>query len=198
MIPKMQLRAKQTAARRAGRQRSDVEAYVYAIMVDGITRYIGKGRATRMLTHALNARRDASKQGLRLNRLRPLMHRNLVRALRAGSQVSEIIIASGLSDTDAYRLEARMIAEYHRDKTGQLWNTIDERFMDRQMLPPWWRNPAHPNYRLPRPLMQLSRAELMRKLSNNRRFKKAPKSGQGFVIGGASPNSIGAAPAELS
>ena len=28
------------------------------------------------------------------------MHRNLVRALRAGSQVSEIIIASGLADTE--------------------------------------------------------------------------------------------------
>ena len=114
----MQLQARQSADPRDRRARSDAAAYLYIITVDGITRYIGKGRGTRMLMHAINARRDAAKLGLRLNRLYPLMHRNLVRALRAGSKVRERVIASGLSDADAYRREARMIAEYHRDKAG--------------------------------------------------------------------------------
>jgi Coenzyme A transferase len=34
----------------------------------------------------------------------------------------------------------------------QLWNTIDERFLDPRYLPDEWDDPEHPFYRLPRPL----------------------------------------------
>lgn len=129
-------------------------AFVYMIIVDDMIRYVGKGRGERHLTHAINARRDAARIGCKLNRLSPLMHRNLVKAIRAGSQIRELIIASGLSDAEAYRLEAQTIADFHRRLTGQLWNTIDERCMDKRLLPPKWNNPAHPLYRLPRPLVR--------------------------------------------
>jgi hypothetical protein len=47
-----------------------------------------------------------------------------------------------------------MIANFHRVRTGQLWNTIDERFMDRSMLPRHWADPENPLYRLARPVAQ--------------------------------------------
>lgn len=127
-------------------------AFVYTIIVDDIVRYIGKGRGERHLTHAINARRDAAKPHTRTKHLSPLMHRNLVKAVRAGSLIKDTIIASGLSDVEAYRIEAQIIADFHRRVAGQLWNTIDERSMDKRLLPPKWDCPAHPLYRLPRPL----------------------------------------------
>jgi hypothetical protein len=127
-------------------------AYVYAIVVDDIIRYIGKGYGSRLLTHAINARRTAARSGIRIDSLAPRMHRSLVKAIRAGSRIVETIIASGLSNKDAYRLEAEMIAYFHRYQTGQLWNTIDERFMDPRLLPPAWDDTENPLYRLPRPL----------------------------------------------
>ena len=127
-------------------------AYVYAIVVDDIVRYIGKGRGSRLLTHAINAKRDAVKSSIRIDRLTPRMHRNLVKAVRAGSHIAELIITSGLSDTEAYCHEADIIADFHRGKTGQLWNTIDERFMDYRLLPLEWDNPENPLYKLRRPL----------------------------------------------
>ena len=42
------------------------------------------------------------------------MHRKLVEAVRAGSQVAESVIASGLTDKGAYRLESRIIGEFHK------------------------------------------------------------------------------------
>jgi hypothetical protein len=57
-----------------------------------------------------------------------------------------------MTDRDAYQLESRMIGEFHKFRAGQLWNTIDERFLDPQYLPEEWDDPEHPLYRLPRPL----------------------------------------------
>jgi hypothetical protein len=34
-------------------------------------------------------------------------------------------------------------------RAGQLWNTIDERFLDPRYLPEEWDDPEHPLYRLP-------------------------------------------------
>jgi hypothetical protein len=80
------------------------------------------------------------------------MHRKLVETVRAGSQVIETVITSGLTDKAAYRLESRMIGEFHKFRAGQLWNTIDERFLDPRYLPDEWDDPEDPLYRLPRPL----------------------------------------------
>jgi hypothetical protein len=136
-----------------GSNMADSAAYVYAIVVDDIVCYIGKGCGSRLFTHAIKARRDAVKSSIRIDRLTPRMHRNLVKAVRAGSYIAELIITSGLSDTEAYCHEADIIADFHRRKTGQLWNTIDERVMDYRLLPLEWDNPEKPLYKLPRPLV---------------------------------------------
>ena len=48
-----------------------------------------------------------------------------------------------------------MIGEFHKFRAGQLWNTIDERFLDPRYLPDEWDDPEDPLYRLPRPLGNL-------------------------------------------
>jgi hypothetical protein len=51
-----------------GSQRS--AAYIYAIIVDDIVRYIGKGRNGRMYTHLIEAKRTSDAQQARLICLR--------------------------------------------------------------------------------------------------------------------------------
>ena len=149
----------QEATKRSGRVRkrpgsSTGSAYVYALRVDGVVRYVGKGRNGRMYTHRIEAKRSAARCASHTSGLGPRMHRKLVEAVRAGSQVAESVIASGLTDKGAYRLESRIIGEFHKHRAGQLWNTIDERFMDPQYLPDQWDDPEHPLYKLPRPLVR--------------------------------------------
>jgi hypothetical protein len=141
-------------ARTSGTPRSETRsAYVYAILVEGIMRYIGKGRNGRMYAHLVEARRSATRCGARTMSLRPRMHRRLVEAVRSGADIEEKIIVGGLTDRQAYRLETRLIAEFHKFRTDQLWNTIDERFMDPRWLPEKWHDPENMLYRLPRPLV---------------------------------------------
>lgn len=126
-------------------------AYVYAILVNGIIRYIGKGSGSRLFAHTLNAKRAAQKRGVRPSRLSPRFHRKLVEATRAEATIVERVITSRLADREVYRLEALIVASFHRLWPSQLWNTIDERFMDARWLPAHWDDPEHPLYRLPRP-----------------------------------------------
>lgn len=145
------LNQKRPQQRDKRRQIEAPRAYVYAILVNGIVRYIGKGNGSRLLTHTLNAKRSAQKRGVRPSRLSPRFHRKLVEATRAEATIIERVITSGLSDREAYRLEALIVACFHRLRPSQLWNTIDERFMDAQWLPAHWDDPEHPLYRFPRP-----------------------------------------------
>ncbi len=140
----------QCGGRSRGRRRS--AAYIYAIVVDGVVRYIGKGRNGRMYTHLIEAKRTSARCPASTVHLSPRMHRKLVETVRAGSQIIETVIKSGLTDRAAYRLESRMIGEFHKFRAGQLWNTIDERFLDPRYLPDEWDDPEFPLYRLPRPL----------------------------------------------
>jgi hypothetical protein len=139
--------------KRPGSTRS---AYVYAVLVDGVVRYVGKGRNGRMYSHLIEAKRSAARCAPDTSGLYPRMHRKLVDAVRAGSQVTESAIVPGLTDKAAYRLESRIIGEFHKHRAGQLWNTIDERFMDPRFLPDEWDDPEHPLYKLPRPLVRSS------------------------------------------
>ena len=120
------------------------KAYLYAVVVDGTMRYIGKGRGTRLFVHLIEARRSALRCGRRTAHLSPRVHRKLVEAVRAGSTIVERVIVPGLSDADAYRLESNLIVHFHRFCPSQLWNTIDERFMDRSILPDEWNDPETP------------------------------------------------------
>ena len=65
---------------------------------------------------------------------------------------------SDLTDRAAYRIESRVIGEFHKFRAGQLWNTIDERFLDPRYLPEEWDDPEHPLCRLPRPLVSAQAA----------------------------------------
>jgi hypothetical protein len=91
-----------------------------------------------MNTHLIEAKRSAARCAPDTRGLYPRMHRKLVEAVRAGSQVTESVIVSGLTDKAAYRLESWIIGEFHKHRAGQLWNTIDERFMDPRSLPDEW------------------------------------------------------------
>ena len=140
------------SVQRAVRRKTTIGSYIYAIIVDGVVRYIGKGRNGRMYTHLIEAKCTSARCPAETAHLFPRRHRKLVEAVRAGSQIIETVITSGLTDRAAYRLESRMIGEFHKFRAGQLWNTIDERFLDQRYLPDEWDDPEHPLYRLPRPL----------------------------------------------
>jgi hypothetical protein len=140
------------SARRTVQRKTTIGSYIYAIIVDGVVRYIGKGRNGRMYTHLIEAKRTSARCPVDTAHLYPRMHRKLVETVRAGSQIIETVITSGLTDRAAYQLESRMIGEFHKFRAGQLWNTIDERFLDPRYLPHEWDDPEHPLYRLPRPL----------------------------------------------
>jgi hypothetical protein len=139
------------SARSAVGRKTTIGSYIYAIIVDGVVRYIGKGRNGRIYTHLIEAKRTSARCPAE-TALSPRMHRKLVETVRAGSQIIEAVITSGLTDRAAYRLESRIIGEFHKFRAGQLWNTIDERFLDPRYLPDEWDDPEHPLYRLPRPL----------------------------------------------
>jgi hypothetical protein len=127
-------------------------AYVYAILVDDVMRYVGKGRDKRLYIHVIEARRSAARCGIRTSHLHPRVHRKLVEAVRAGSDIAEIVILDGLTDHNAFRLEYEIIGNFHKSRPGQLWNTIDERFLDKRFLPQDWHNPENPLYKVARPI----------------------------------------------
>ena len=137
-------------------------AYVYAIFVDGVVRYIGKGRNARMYAHLIAAKRSAARCRARTMQLSPRMHRRLVEAVRSGADIQERIIVGGLTDRQALRIESQLSAEFHKFRTDQLWNTIDERFMDPRWLPEKWHDPENALYRLPRPLVRDRQYEIVR------------------------------------
>src|SRR5262249_54464144 len=64
---------------------------------------------------------------------------------------------------------------------GQLWNTVDERFMDPKYLPVRWSNPVNPLYRLPRPLNERAlRRDLDRVTTNIERVCPIPERLEGW------------------
>jgi hypothetical protein len=143
-----------TQVRTSASPRSETRsAYVYAILVDEVVRYVGKGRNGRMYAHLIEAKRSATRCRARPMQVGPRMHRRLVEAVRSGADIKEKTIVGGLTDRQAYRLETRLIAEFHKFRTDQLWNTLDERFMDPRWLPEKWHDPENVLYRLPRPLV---------------------------------------------
>lgn len=92
---------------------------MYAVTVDGVVRYIGKGRRYRVREHyriarLLIAKRSVGKK-IKANRFYNL----LAQAINSGRHVDEVIVAEGLSDQDAFSLERDTIAQY---STDQLWN----------------------------------------------------------------------------
>ena len=113
-------------------------AYVYQIRVDGVLRYIGKGRNGRVYSHLIDAKRTATRPGVKIRNVWPFFRQQLVRAVRRGAKIQEKIVAANLTDSQAYQIEGQMIGKFHKQHSGQLWNTIEERFMDPEYLPTTW------------------------------------------------------------
>ena len=134
------------------------QCYVYEIRVDGVVRYIGKGCNDRIYSHLIEAKRTASRPGVKIRNLSPHFRKMLVSAVRRGLKITEKIIRCNLTDAEAYKMEWQMIWDYHKRHAGQLWNTIDERGRNPEDLPRKWSNPVYPLYRLPRPFDKLPAA----------------------------------------
>ena len=81
----------------------------------------------RIYSHLIEAKRTASRPGVKIRNLSPHFRKMLVSAVRRGLKITEKIIRSNLTDAEAYKMEWQMIWDYHKRHAGQLWNTIDER-----------------------------------------------------------------------
>jgi hypothetical protein len=105
--------------------------YVYAIYVNGVARYIGKGSNGRMHFHVIEARRINSRRarGANTDRTATKFYRKLAEAMRHGATITEKIMLDGLTNQRAHRIEKQKIEELHKLKRDQLWNTIDERLI---------------------------------------------------------------------
>jgi hypothetical protein len=110
---------------------SKKQFYVYALYVDGVVRYIGKGSNGRVHSHVIEARRINRRRarGANTDRTATNFYRKLAEAMRHGATISEEMMLDGLTNQEAYRIEKQKIEELHKQKRGQLWNTIDERFI---------------------------------------------------------------------
>lgn len=90
-----------------------VDSYVYTCEVDGIVRYVGKGRGNRVNSHMTAL---STGYWCRTNRF----YSNLDRAVREGCTVTFQKIVEDLTGDEAVSTELEVIKNYPRD---QLWNT---------------------------------------------------------------------------
>lgn len=129
-----------TPRKKSGRPTAQ-SAYVYGVLVDDVLRYIGKGRSGRASTHFLIAKRliRDRAQGKRVRTSR--FYNALASALKKRRTVAINILHTGLSDEDAYLLEARLISECPH---GQLWNVIaGGKGGDPEFFRRFWLNPSN-------------------------------------------------------
>jgi hypothetical protein len=98
--------------------------YVYSIRVDGVVRYIGKGKDLRMYSHMKEVR-DRLNRDFKLKNIGPLFQRKLTEAVMQGAEIVEEVLVEGLTDKDAYQFEHDKLKEFVFDgKRDQLWNVI--------------------------------------------------------------------------
>lgn len=88
------------------RQNYKRKFYVYAIQVDGIARYIGKGSNGRHLHHMKIVR--ALERGTRMKATIPQW--NLYKAHIAGASIKSLIVESGLTERQAHAAEVLTVA----------------------------------------------------------------------------------------
>jgi hypothetical protein len=81
-------------------------SYIYAIHVDGVLRYIGKGTNGRMYDHMKEVRQRLTRK-FKLKNVWPLIQRKLTEAVMKGAVIEEIVLADNLTSKQAYKLEHR-------------------------------------------------------------------------------------------
>ena len=98
--------------------------YVYAIHVDGVLRYFGKGTNGRMYAHMKEVRERLTRK-FKLKNVSPLFQRKLTEAVMKGAVVEEVVLADNLTHKQAYKREYRNLEKLvHDGKRQQLWNII--------------------------------------------------------------------------
>jgi len=98
--------------------------YVYGIRVDGVARYIGKGKGPRMYSHMKEVR-GRLKRDFKLENIGSFFQRKLTEAVMQGAEIVEELLVEGLTDKDAYRVEHDKLKELvFAGKRDQLWNVI--------------------------------------------------------------------------
>lgn len=101
------------------RTMTTANCYVYVYEVDGVVRYVGRGRGTRISAHFKEAARRAANPQKTTKQRR--FYDRLVRAIADGSTIVSRKVADKLSGDEAGAREIEEIACYPR---GQLWNSI--------------------------------------------------------------------------
>ena len=98
--------------------------YVYTISVDGVVRYIGKGKGLRLYSHMKEVRSRLNRD-YRLQNIATRLQQNLTKAVLSGAKVIEQVLVDNLTETAAYKLEYNKLREYvFAGKRDQLWNVI--------------------------------------------------------------------------
>jgi hypothetical protein len=99
-------------------------SYVYAIHVNGVLRYIGKGTNGRMYDHMKEVRQRLTRK-FKLKNVWPLFQRKLTKAVMKGAVIEEIVLADNLTSKQAYKLEHRHLERLvYAGNREQLWNAI--------------------------------------------------------------------------
>jgi hypothetical protein len=99
-------------------------SYVYAIHVDGVLRYIGKGTDNRMYAHMKEVRQRLTRK-FKLKNVSPFFQRRLTEAVMKGAVIEEIVLADNLTSKRAYKLEYRHLERMvYAGNREQLWNAI--------------------------------------------------------------------------
>jgi hypothetical protein len=99
-------------------------SYVYAIHVDGVLRYIGKGTNGRMRAHMKEVRQRLTRK-FKLKNIWPLFQRKLTEAVMNRAVIEEIVLADNLTSKQAYKLEYRHLERMvYAGNREQLWNAI--------------------------------------------------------------------------
>jgi hypothetical protein len=98
--------------------------YVYAIHVNGVLRYIGKGCNGRMYAHMKEVRQRLTRE-FNLENVWPFFQRKLTEAVMQDAVIEEIVLADNLTSKQAYKFEYRRLEEMvYAGKRHHLWNAI--------------------------------------------------------------------------
>jgi hypothetical protein len=95
-------------------------AYVYGLWVEGVLRYIGKGRNGRENEHVRIAKSLIKCRNRGEKPKSTYFYNKLAHAVKTGAKIETHIIVAGLFDEEAYTQEVAFIAVVRH--SGQLWN----------------------------------------------------------------------------